>query len=74
MVGMAEWQNGRMAGMAGMAVEWQRLATYVLFMVYTDTDNDDTDDNTLIIYSIDLFFVSFRGLGRFCGSVSCHAT
>ncbi len=41
-----------MAGMAGMAVEWQRLATYVLFTVHTDTD-DDTDDDTLIIYSID---------------------
>ncbi len=53
MAGMAEWQNGRMAGMAGMAVEWQRLATYILFTVHTDTDNDDTDDDTLIFYSIE---------------------
>ena len=31
-----EWQNGRMAGMA----------TYVLFMVHTDTNtDDDTDDD-----------------------------
>ncbi len=40
-----EWQNGRIAGMA----------TYVLFMVHADTDEDDNDDNddTLIFYSID---------------------
>jgi hypothetical protein len=35
MAGMAEqqkeWQNGRMA----------EMATYVLFMVHTDTDDDD---------------------------------
>ncbi len=51
MAGMVEWQNGRMAGMVGMAVEWQRLATYVLFTVHTDTDDD-----TLIIYSIEANF------------------
>ncbi len=33
MVGMAEWQKGRMA----------EMDTYVLFMVHTDTDTD-TDD------------------------------
>ncbi len=53
-------RNGRIAGMAGMA-EWQKewqngrmaeMDTYVLFTVHTDTD-DDTDDDTLIIYSID---------------------
>jgi hypothetical protein len=41
MVGMADrqkkWQNGRMA----------EMATYVLFMVHT---NDDNDDDTLIFY------------------------
>jgi hypothetical protein len=37
MVGMA-----RMAGMADGMVEWQtEMATYVIFMVYTDTDDDD---------------------------------
>ncbi len=43
MAGMAErqkeWQNGRMA----------EMATYILFMVHTDDDddtNDDTNDNT----------------------------
>ncbi len=58
--GMVEWSNGgngQMAGMARMA-EWQKewqngkmaeVATYVLFMVHSDTD----DDNTLIFYSID---------------------
>ncbi len=46
-----------MAGMAGMVErrkEWQNsrmaeMATYVLFMVHTDDDDDtnnDTDDNT----------------------------
>ncbi len=46
-----------MAGMAGMAErqkEWQNgkmaeVATYVLFMVHADTNDDDT----LIFYSID---------------------
>ncbi len=40
-----EWQNGRMAGMA----------TYVLFMVHADTDDNDgnADNDTLIFYSID---------------------
>jgi hypothetical protein len=48
MVGMVEWrewqkewQNGRMA----------EMATYVLFTVHTD--DTDTDDDTLIFYSID---------------------
>ncbi len=36
-----EWQNGRMA----------EMDTYLLFMVHADTD---TDDDTLIFYSIDL--------------------
>ncbi len=49
--GMADgWRNGGMAGMAGMAErqkEWQNgkmaeVATYVLFMVHANTDNDDT--------------------------------
>ncbi len=43
MAGMAEWQkewqNGRMA----------EVATYVLFMVHADNDNDDT----LIFYITD---------------------
>jgi hypothetical protein len=58
--GMVEWSNGgngQMAGMAGMAErqkEWQNgkmaeVATYVLFMVHADTN----DNNTLIFYSID---------------------
>ncbi len=56
---MAEWQNGRMAGMAEWQKEWQNsrmaeMATYVLFTVHTDTDTDDDDDNdTLIFYSIE---------------------
>ncbi len=50
--GMAEWRNGGMAGMAGMAVmadgmvEWRgrngrmaEMATYVLFTVHTDDDS-----------------------------------
>ncbi len=50
---MAEWRNGGMAdGMAEWQKEWQNgrmagMATYVLFMVHTDTDT------TLIFYSID---------------------
>jgi hypothetical protein len=47
MAGMAErqkeWQNGRMA----------ELATYVLFMVHADDD----DNNTLIFYSIDKYLL-----------------
>ncbi len=31
-----EWQNGRMAGMA----------TYVLFMVHANTDDDTDDEDT----------------------------
>ncbi len=46
-----EWQNGRMAGMA----------TYVLFMVHADTDDNndndvDDDKDTLIFYSIERRF------------------
>jgi hypothetical protein len=37
-----EWQNGRMA----------EMATYVLFMVHTDND-DNNDDDTLILYITD---------------------
>ncbi len=63
--GMVEWSyggNGRMAGMAGMA-EWQKewqngkmaeVATYVLFMVHANTDNDDT----LIFHSIEGLLVA----------------
>jgi hypothetical protein len=52
---MAEWRNGGMAGMAVRQKEWQNsrmaeMATYVLFTVHTD-DNDDAD--TLIFYSIE---------------------
>jgi hypothetical protein len=49
MAGMAEWRNGGMADkMAEWQKEWQNgrmagMATYVLFMVHTDT-NDDTDN------------------------------
>ena len=50
--GMAEWRNGGMAdGMAEWQKEWQNgrmagMATYVLFMVHADTnDNTDTDTN-----------------------------
>jgi hypothetical protein len=51
MVGTAEWRNGRMAdGMVEWQKEWQNgrmagMATYVLFMVHADTD-DDTNTNT----------------------------
>ena len=53
--GMAEWRNGGMAGMAVWQKEWQNsrmteMATYVLFMVHTD---DEDNDNTLIFYSIE---------------------
>ncbi len=47
---MAEWRNGGMAdGMAEWQKEWQNgwmaeMDTYVLFMVHTDTDTDDTND------------------------------
>ncbi len=37
---MAEWQNGR---------KWIQNDTYVLFMLHAD----DTDDDSLIFYSID---------------------
>ena len=60
---MAEWLNGgRNGGMADGMAEWQKewqngrmaeMDTYVLFMVYADTD---TDDDTQIFYSIDRFF------------------
>ncbi len=60
MAGMAEWRNGRMAGIAARRKEWQNsrmaeMATYVLFTVHTNDDNDDNDDDddTLIFYSID---------------------
>jgi hypothetical protein len=47
---MAEWRNGRMAGMAERRKEWlnsrmAEMATYVLFMVHTN-DNTDSDDDT----------------------------
>ncbi len=50
--GIAELQNGGMAGMAVRRKECQNsrmaeMATYVLFMVHTnnDDDNDDTGDD-----------------------------
>ncbi len=48
---MAEWWNGEMAGMAERRKEWQNsrrmaeMATYVLFMLHTDNDTDDNEDN-----------------------------
>ncbi len=49
--------NGRNGGMAERMEEWQngRMATYVLFMVHTD-NNDDKDDNTLM-YQCDYIHV-----------------
>ena len=60
MAGMAEWRNGGMAGMAGMAVrrkEWQNsrmaeMATYVLFTVDTHRRRRRRQ-RTLIFYSIE---------------------
>ncbi len=65
---MAEWQSGRMAewrnggwrndGMAeGGTAEWRK--GYIpnlpdIFTVHADTDVDTDNDDTLIIYSIDL--------------------
>jgi hypothetical protein len=52
MAGMAEWRNGGMAdGMAEWQKEWQNgrmagMATYVLFMVHADTDDDTDNDDT----------------------------
>ncbi len=52
MAGMAEWRNGGMAdGMAEWQKEWQNgrmagMATYVLFMVHANTDDDTNDDDT----------------------------
>jgi hypothetical protein len=52
MAGMAEWRDGGMAdGMAEWQKEWQNgqmagMATYVLFMVHTNTDDDINDDDT----------------------------
>ncbi len=45
--GMVEWRNGGMGGMAVRQKEWQNsrmaeMATYVLFMVHTDDDTNDT--------------------------------
>ncbi len=44
-----EWSNGgngRMAVMADGMVEWQtEMATYVLFMVHTNTDTNTNDTN-----------------------------
>ena len=59
MAEMVEWRNGGMAGMAEQRKEWlnsrmAEMATYVLFTVHTDDDDDVNDDNdTLIFYSID---------------------
>ncbi len=46
-----EWSNGgngQMAVMADGMVKWQtEMATYVLFMVYTGTDDTDDDNDTV---------------------------
>ena len=47
--GMVEWRNGGMAGMAEQQKEWlnsrlAEMATYVLFMVYTNDDTENDDD------------------------------
>ncbi len=63
---MVEWRNGRITRMTGMAEgqkEWQNgkmaeVATYVLFMVHADTDDDDT----LIFYSIRHLYYKHGGL------------
>jgi hypothetical protein len=50
--GMAEWRNGGMAdGMSEWQKEWQNgqmagMATYVLFMVHADTNNNTDEDDT----------------------------
>ncbi len=74
MAGRTEWLNGGNGGNGGRT-EWSNggngrmaeMATYVLFMVHTDTDtDDDNDDDTLIFYSIDLIAttssISRRGI------------
>ena len=49
---MAEWRIGGMAdGMAEWQKEWQNgqlagMATYVLFMVHADTDDNTDDEDT----------------------------
>jgi hypothetical protein len=63
---MVEWQEWRNGGMADRMAEWQKewqndqmagMATYVLFMVHTDTDTD----TTLIFYSIELVYYYVLG-------------
>ena len=69
MVGMAEWRNGGMAGMAVRRKEWQNrrmaeMATYVLFTVDTHRRRRrwrrrrQRRWRTLIFYSIDSIFWS----------------
>ncbi len=54
---MAEWQKWIHTGMAKRMAEWQNgrkwihSNTYVLFTVHAD--DDDTDDDSLIFYSIE---------------------
>jgi hypothetical protein len=52
MVGMVKWREWRTE-----MVEWQtEMATYVLFTVHTDTDDND---DTLIFYSIDNVYFQY---------------
>ncbi len=63
MVGMVKWQEW----WTGM-VEWQtEMATYVLFTVHTDTDDD-----TLIFYSIDFQSLAALVLGYESINVSMY--
>ncbi len=52
---MAEWREWRYGGKNGRMAEWQKwLHMYYLRQTHTDEDdNDNTDDDTLIYYSID---------------------
>ncbi len=50
--GTAEWREWQYGGKNGRMAEWQKwLHTY--YLRQTHTDDDDTDDDTLIFYSID---------------------
>ncbi len=55
---MAEWQEWRTDWSNGGNGRMAEIATYVLFTVHTD----DTDDDTLIFYSIDPRY--YRTLSR----------
>ncbi len=51
---MAEWQNGR---------KWIHSNTYVLFTVHAD-DDDNTDNDSLIFYSIDEIIASLEATSQ----------